>query len=70
MSAQVALQWPLAEQMAKACRMLGLDVVFEPSKTHPKDWDNPGRVKVQLKDAEGRPRIASIRNSALSLFPR
>lgn len=27
-------------------------VAFEPDKTHPKDWSNPGRVKVQLFDAE------------------
>ncbi|GAA6048455.1 hypothetical protein JCM3770_003765 [Rhodotorula araucariae] len=66
-NAQLALQWPLAEQMAKACRMLGFDVVFEPSKTHPKDWDNPGRVKVQLKDAEGRPRVAAIKNKKVLL---
>ena len=27
-------------------------VVFEPDKTHPKDWANPGRIKLKLKDHE------------------
>ena len=29
-----------------------LRVAFEPEKTHPKDWANPGRVKVQLFDQD------------------
>lgn len=29
MNAKLALQWPLAEQMAKACRALGFEAVFE-----------------------------------------
>lgn len=28
-NAKLALEWPLAELMAKACRMLGFEVVFE-----------------------------------------
>lgn len=39
----------------------------QPSKTHPKDWENPGRIKVQLKTAEGKPVNASIKNSASPL---
>ncbi|GAA6009260.1 hypothetical protein JCM10207_004326 [Rhodosporidiobolus poonsookiae] len=59
-SSKVALQWPLAEQIAKACRMMGFDTVFEPSKTHPSDWENPGRIRLNFKDDEGKPKIASI----------
>ncbi|KPV77701.1 uncharacterized protein RHOBADRAFT_51519 [Rhodotorula graminis WP1] len=66
-NAKVALEWPFAELMAKACRMLGFEVVFEPSKTHPKDWENPGRIKVQLKTAEGKPVNASIKNKRVLL---
>ncbi|PAK71521.1 hypothetical protein B8W95_13910, partial [Staphylococcus pasteuri] len=36
---------------------------LQPLKTHPKDWENPGRVKVQLRTAEGTPRNPSIKNS-------
>ncbi|GJN91201.1 hypothetical protein Rhopal_004219-T1 [Rhodotorula paludigena] len=64
---ETALEWPIAEQMAKACRMLGFDTVFEPSKTHPKDWANPGRVKVQLRDGDGKPRNPSIKNKRILL---
>ena len=28
-NAKIALEWPFAEQMAKACRMLGFEAVFE-----------------------------------------
>ncbi|GAA5992303.1 hypothetical protein JCM10908_000414 [Rhodotorula pacifica] len=66
-NAKVAVEWPLAEQMAKACRMLGFEVVFEPLKTHPKDWENPGRVKVQLRTAEGTPRNSTIKNKRILL---
>ncbi|GAA5935269.1 RNA-binding signal recognition particle subunit SEC65 [Sporobolomyces koalae] len=59
-SKSVGLEWPLAEQIAKACRMIGYETVFEPSKTHPKDWANPGRVRVQIKQDDGRPTVASI----------
>ena len=39
---------------------------FEPDKTHPKDWANPGRVKVQLKDHENgnRPVTGAIKSKA------
>ncbi|KAG6034612.1 hypothetical protein E4U40_003680 [Claviceps sp. LM458 group G5] len=40
---------PLAREIATACSQLRLQTVLEPDKTHPKDWANPGRVKVCLK---------------------
>lgn len=82
-----AVEWPIAEFMAQACNMLGVEAVFEvsftrrllsspfatltlrqmslvqPHKSHPKDWDNPGRVKVLLK-VDGIPKNPSIKNSA------
>lgn len=42
---------PLAREIVNACRDLRLQTLFEPEKMHPKDWANPGRVKVQLKDS-------------------
>ena len=47
--AERAVRNPLAREIVDACQGLGLDVVFEPSKMHPKDWANPGRVRVGLK---------------------
>ncbi|KAF2816069.1 signal recognition particle, SRP19 subunit [Mytilinidion resinicola] len=41
---------PLAREIAEATASLGLNVVFEPEKTHPKDWSNPGRVRVLVKE--------------------
>ncbi|KAI8932807.1 hypothetical protein NX059_010293 [Plenodomus lindquistii] len=45
----LAVDSPLAREMADAAADLGLHTVFEPDKTHPKDWANPGRVRVLLK---------------------
>ncbi|GAA5990671.1 hypothetical protein JCM5350_001841 [Sporobolomyces pararoseus] len=66
-SKSVGLEWPLAEQMAKACRMIGYETVFEPLKCHPKDWANPGRIRVQLKKPDGTPTIPSITTKRILL---
>ncbi|KAL8292229.1 hypothetical protein RQP46_001695 [Phenoliferia psychrophenolica] len=58
---QHALQWPLAEPMAHICGILGFKTVYEPTKTHPKDWENPGRVKVQLR-VDGKPVNPAIKD--------
>ncbi|KAG5980945.1 hypothetical protein E4U55_003455 [Claviceps digitariae] len=50
---------PLAREIATACSRLRLPTVLEPDKTHPKDWANPGRVKVCLKPAPGSPAAAA-----------
>ena len=46
-----AVSNPLAREIVDAAQNLGLKVVFEPGKMHPKDWSNPGRVRVGLKSA-------------------
>jgi signal recognition particle subunit SRP19 len=59
---------PLARDIVDALQHIGqtkgvpLQIVFEPTKTHPKDWANPGRVKVLLKK-DGKPISAKISNS-------
>jgi signal recognition particle subunit SRP19 len=53
-SKSLAVENPLAREIADACGSLGLKAVFEPGKTHPKDWSNPGRVRVLLKQ-DGEP---------------
>jgi signal recognition particle subunit SRP19 len=62
---------PLAREIVDALQHIGqtvgvgLQIVFEPSKCHPKDWANPGRVKVLVKK-EGRAVSAKIANSMIS----
>jgi signal recognition particle subunit SRP19 len=59
---------PLAREIVDALSNIGaqtgvaLQIVFEPTKTHPKDWANPGRVKVLIKK-DGKPISAKIQNS-------
>ncbi|PHH66844.1 hypothetical protein CDD81_5976 [Ophiocordyceps australis] len=47
-AASLAVRDPLARDIAAACSNLGLATLLEQDKTHPKDWANPGRVKVGL----------------------
>ncbi|KAF1995607.1 signal recognition particle, SRP19 subunit [Amniculicola lignicola CBS 123094] len=59
--AALAVDNPLAREMADAAASLGLNTVFEPDKTHPKDWSNPGRVRVLLKQ-DGKLMSRHIKN--------
>ncbi|TFB04680.1 Signal recognition particle SEC65 subunit [Trichoderma ghanense] len=52
-SAALAVKNPLAREIANACSRLRLQTLLEPEKMHPKDWANPGRVKVGLKKSGG-----------------
>lgn len=45
--------WPLSKDIADASERLGFGVLHEIGKTHPRDWENPGRVRIQWKK-EGR----------------
>ncbi|KAF3926211.1 hypothetical protein ABW21_db0208944 [Orbilia brochopaga] len=51
---QHAVQNPLAREIVGALNSLGFQTIFEPTKTHPKDWANPGRVRVLFKQ-DGTP---------------
>lgn len=72
-SASQAVQNPLAREIVDAVQLLGLKTVFEPGKTHPRDWANPGRVRVLVKEG-GRARNARVKNSTacflVSFTPR
>lgn len=63
-----AVRNPLARDIVDALQHITaqvhvpLQIVFEPSKCHPKDWANPGRVKVLVKK-DGKPVTAKIANS-------
>ncbi|KFA45921.1 hypothetical protein S40293_07560 [Stachybotrys chartarum IBT 40293] len=58
--ADLAVRNPLAREIANACSRLHLPTLLEPDKVHPKDWANPGRVKVGLRKAGGG--AAKVRN--------
>lgn len=59
----LAVPNPLARELVNACRALRLQTLFEPEKTHPKDWANPGRVKVHLRgDNNGGNSSGGIKN--------
>jgi len=49
----MAVENPLARDIVTACGRLRLETLFEPAKCHPKDWANPGRVKVRVKGNDG-----------------
>jgi len=44
-----SLWWPLSRDIAEAAGRLGLGTLHEMNKAHPRDWENPGRVRVQWK---------------------
>ena len=52
-----------AENIVDAVQMLGLQAGLEPEKLHPKDWANPGRVRVLLKNEDGKSMNSKIKNS-------
>ena len=62
MNKEYAVKNPLAREIVDCCNLNGLKTVFEPMKTHPKDWANPGRVRVLLKE-DGQPQHGKIKNS-------
>ena len=61
---ELAVENPLAREIAEAVKFLGLHVMFDPGRQHPKDWANPGRVKVLLKE-NGKLMDKRITNSRL-----
>ncbi|CAF9914414.1 MAG: hypothetical protein GOMPHAMPRED_008155 [Gomphillus americanus] len=61
-SKSLAVANPLATEVADAVRSLGLNSTLEVMSTHPKDWANVGRIKVQMKDAESGRRMVGSAN--------
>ena len=56
---ELAVENPLAREIVAACGRLRLETLFEPTKIHPKDWANPGRVKIRVKGGLNK----SVKNS-------
>lgn len=61
-SKELAVPNPLAQVIFTAVQYQGLRTNFEPGKRHPKDWANPGRVRVELRDESGKWMARSIKN--------
>ncbi|KAJ6572047.1 signal recognition particle, SRP19 subunit [Mycena capillaripes] len=61
-----AVWWPLSKDIADASNALGLATLHEVNKSHPRDWENPGRVRVQWKK-DGRLMNPMIRTKKLLL---
>lgn len=62
-----SLWWPLSKDIADAANRLGLGTLHEVSKSHPRDWENPGRVRVQWKK-DGRLVNPIIKSSMFAPF--
>ena len=62
---ELAVENPLAREIVDAVQLLGLNVVFEPGKLHPKDWSNPGRVRIIVKE-DGKMTNSRVKNSMWS----
>ena len=65
---ELAVENPLARDIVDAVQVLGLRVGFEGDKLHPKDWANPGRVRVELRGEDGALRNRDVKNSMLSVY--
>ena len=66
MGKEQAVKNPLARTIVDAVAQLGLNVVFEATKMHPKDWANPGRIKIELKGEDGKLKRGNVKNSSSS----
>lgn len=66
---ELAVENPLARDMIDALQPLGLQLALEPEKLHPKDWANPGRVRVLLKNESGKLINPRIKNSTCRCRP-
>lgn len=58
----LAVHNPLATEIISACAAIRLPSVFEAGKLHPKDWANPGRVKVDLRKGQHAGQTVQVAN--------
>jgi signal recognition particle subunit SRP19 len=58
-----SIWWPLSKDIAEETSRLGLGTLHEVNKTHPRDWENSGRVRVQWRK-DGQFMNSAIRMSA------
>ncbi|EXJ83557.1 signal recognition particle subunit SRP19 [Capronia coronata CBS 617.96] len=70
-TSSLAIQNPLAINLLEAVKAVFTEtaplprIAFEPDKTHPKDWANPGRIRIEMFHPETRQPIhPNIKNKA------
>jgi signal recognition particle subunit SRP19 len=71
-STKLGVRNPLARDIAEACHFISttmargqLQIAFEPDKLHPKDWANPGRVRILMRNKEtGKPASPAVKNKS------
>lgn len=66
-SREKSIWWPLSKDIANALQSMRFNAIHEHDKCHPKDWDNPGRVRVEWKK-DGRMINPAIKSSAYPLY--
>ena len=50
-----AVLYPNSQYISNTAKHMKLDYVHEPYRTHPRDFANPGRVKIRLHNEDGSP---------------
>jgi len=55
-----AVTAPTVFEIGEICQYYKLNFVIEPRKAYPKDWINPGRVKVELFNEDDKPMNSEI----------
>ncbi|WFD08046.1 signal recognition particle subunit [Malassezia vespertilionis] len=55
-----AALFPSSQIISNAAQQLRLAFVHEPYRCHPQDWENPGRVKIQLHKEDGTLQHANL----------
>lgn len=68
-AAENAVENPLAVTIADAVTQLGFECAIELHKQHPKDWANPGRVRVKLPTGRSKREVLIGISSFLKSHP-
>jgi len=63
-----AVDNPKPNEMAEVCKQLGFQCVIEQEKYYPRNFLLKGRIRVQLKTAEGKPLNEQIPNRRLLML--
>jgi len=53
---------PTIQEIGEICQYYKLNFALEPHKMYPKDWMNPGRVKVELVTEAGQQANPNVKN--------
>jgi signal recognition particle subunit SRP19 len=57
-----AITNPSIQEIAEICQYFKLNYALEPHKAYPKDWMNPGRVKIEILTEDKKPANPNIKS--------